>query len=156
MAPNPDVNGVVSHAATQWVVVACGSEGYGLPLDRSREIIPPRPLTRLPGCGPYVGGLVGIRGHVHTVFDFGAILRAQSSLLTADHRLVVLVVDGRRVAAVVDEVIAVCREPVPVTPLNGAGPPPNIKKDDVIGVGVHDGRSFLALDPDRILGRLFT
>ena len=90
------------------------------------------------------------------MFDFGTILRAESSLCTADHRLVVLVVHGRRVVAVVDEVVAVCREPIPVTPLNGAGPPRHIQKDDVVGVGVHDGRSFLALDPDRILGRLFT
>jgi chemotaxis signal transduction protein len=156
MAPSPAAEGAIAPAATQWVVFVCGPQWFGLPLDRSREILPPRSLTRLPGCGPQVGGLVGIRGRVHTVFDFGTILRDQSSLQTQDHRLLVLVVQGRRVAVAVDEVVAISREPLPITPLNGADRPAHIELDDVVGTGVLDGRSFLALDPDRILGRLLT
>ena len=156
MAPSPAAEGAVAPAATQWVVFACGPQWFGLPLDRSREILPPRALTRLPGCGAHVGGLVGIRGRVHTVFDFGVILRNESALQTRDHRLLVLVVHGRRVAAVVDEVVAVSRDVVPIAPLNGTKYPEHIEADDVVGVGTLDGHPFLALDPDRILGRLFT
>jgi purine-binding chemotaxis protein CheW len=72
---------VSSHAAdeavasglSQWVVFNCGDHRFGLPLDRTREILPPRSCTRLPGCGPEVAGLVGIRGRVLTVFDFGIV-----------------------------------------------------------------------------------
>lgn len=155
MVPSSAEDGVVTSDASQWVVFACGEHWFGLPLEISREILTPRAMTRLPGCGPEVCGLVGIRGRVHTVFDFGIILGSRSALVAPDHRMLVLVVDGRRVAVVVDEVIAVSREPAEVQPLDDALPRPgNVDRDDFVGTCVFGGRSFLALDPDRILGRL--
>jgi purine-binding chemotaxis protein CheW len=157
MVPNPAVDGAVASAASQWVVFACGEHWFGLPLDRTREILPPRAITRLPGCGPEVCGLVGIRGRVVTVFDFGVVMGGQSSLDRPDHRMLVLFVGGRRVAAVVDEIIAVSRETTGILPLDGdALRPYDVDRDDLVGIGALGDRPFLALDPDRILGRLLT
>lgn len=157
MVPSPAVPGAVAAAASQWVVFACGEHWFGLPLERTREILPPRSITRLPGCGPEVCGLVGIRGRVVTVFDFGVIIGGQSSLLKPDHRLLVLYASGRRVGAVVDEIIAVSREASGILPLDGdALRPYDIDRDDLIGIGALGDHPFLALDPDRILGRLLT
>lgn len=157
MVPNPAAQGVTTSAASQWVVFACGENWFGLPLDRTREILPPRPITRLPGCGPEVCGLVGIRGRVVTVFDFGIVIGGESSVKKPDHRMLVLFVQGRRVAAVVDEIVAVSRVVSSVLPLDGESLRPyDIDRDDLVGIGALDDRPFLALDPDRILGRLLT
>jgi purine-binding chemotaxis protein CheW len=157
MVPTPAVDGATVSAASQWVVFACGEHWFGLPLDRTREILPPRNITRLPGCGPEVCGLVGIRGRVVTVFDFGVVIGGSSSLLNPDHRLLVMYVLGRRVAAVVDEIVAVSREMSGVLPLSSdALRPYDVDRDDLLGIGALGDRPFLALDPDRILGRLLT
>jgi purine-binding chemotaxis protein CheW len=157
MVANPAAVGVISSKASQWVVFACGQHWFGLPLERTREILPPRAITRLPGCGPEVCGLVGIRGRVVTVFDFGVLIGSESSVNKPDHRMLVLFVLGRRVAAVVDEIIAVSRDVTGVLPLDGDSLRPyDIDRDDLIGIGALGDRPFLALDPDRILGRLLT
>jgi purine-binding chemotaxis protein CheW len=157
MVPNPAAEGVATSAASQWVVFACGEHWFGLPLERTREILPPRAITRLPGCGPEVCGLVGIRGRVVTVFDFGVVIGGESSVAKPDHRMLVMFVLGRRIAAVVDEIIAVSRDVGSVLPLDSdALRPYDIDRDDLIGIGALGDRPFLALDPDRILGRLLT
>jgi len=157
MVPKAAAEGVLTSAASQWVVFACGEHWFGLPLDRTREILPPRRITRLPGCGPEVCGLVGIRGRVVTVFDFGVIIGRESSVMKPDHRMLVMFVLGRRIAAVVDEIIAVSREVAGVLPLDTDSLRPyDIDRDDLVGIGALGDRPFLALDPDRILGRLLT
>jgi purine-binding chemotaxis protein CheW len=157
MVPDSAANAAATSAVSQWVVFACGDHLFGLPLDRTREILPPRSITRLPGCGPEVAGLVGIRGRVVTVFDFGVILGAAPAAQRPDHRMLVVFVNGKRVAVLVDEIIAVSRESSGVLPLDTeALRTYDIERDDVFGVGAMGELPFLALDPDRILGRLLT
>jgi purine-binding chemotaxis protein CheW len=157
MVPSSAANEAAISAASQWVVFACGDHLFGLPLDRTREILPPRPITRLPGCGPEVAGLVGIRGRVVTVFDLGVILDKNASAQRPDHRMLIVVIDGKRVAVLVDEIIAVSRDSSGVLPLDSdALRPYDIDRDDVLGIGALNEQPFLALDPERILGRLLT
>lgn len=157
MVPSSAADAAAATAASQWVVFACGDYWFGLPLNQTREILPPRPLTRLPGCGPEVAGLVGIRGRVMTVFDFGVLLVNAPAVRRQDHRMLVVVAHGKRVAVLVDAIIAVSRESAGVLPLDGdALRPYDVERDDVLGIGALDERPFLALDPERILGRLLT
>ena len=157
MASSPATDEAVASALSQWVVFACGEHRFGLPLERTREILPPRTFTRLPGCGPEVLGLVGIRGRVVTVFDCGVVMGGKSSTLATDHRLLVLIVRGKRVAVIVDEIIAVSRDETGITPIDQDAPRPyDIDAEDIVGVGTFADQPFLALDPDRILGRLLT
>lgn len=147
----------VASALSQWVVFACGEHRFGLPLERTREILPPRTFTRLPGCGPEVLGLVGIRGRVLTVFDFGIVAGVRSSMLAADHRLLVLIVRGKRVAVIVDEIIAVSRDETGIVPFGeDASTPASVAVEHIVGVGRFADQPFLALDPELILGRLLT
>jgi purine-binding chemotaxis protein CheW len=74
-----------------------------------REIIPARRPTRLPGAGPFVSGLVNVRGTIVTVLDlpvrFGRTEASQGagSIVLMDH--------GAKVVGVaVDEVLDVRRE----------------------------------------------
>ena len=71
--------------------------------------------------------------------------------------MLVVVIEGKRVAVLVDEIMAVSRDTTGVLPLDSdALRPYDIERDDVLGVGALDEQPFLALDPDRILGRLLT
>jgi purine-binding chemotaxis protein CheW len=44
---------------------------YGCDITEAQEIIPLRPMTRLPGAPPYVRGLINMRGIIVTVLDLG-------------------------------------------------------------------------------------
>lgn len=88
---------------------------YGVELGAVREIIPARRPTRLPGAGPYVSGLVNVRGTIVTVLDLAARLgvasdegpdasRGVGSIVLIEHGVKVVgvaveeVLDVRRVA----------------------------------------------------------
>ena len=139
-----------------WVVFSCGGERLGIPLLSSREVVPPQPLTRLPGCGPEVAGLVGLRGRVVTAFDMGVVVGAAPAQSVPDYRLLVLDYGERVVAIAVDAVVGIARElgaalePVGATALGQL----DSVRGDVIGVGMLEGERYLALDPERILKRL--
>lgn len=100
-------DGPPQRTAPEWLIIVCSGERYAIPLRQIREILVPQPFTRLPGCGPEVCGLVGLRGRILTVFDVGAALGLHPARLEAGHRLLLLEAGGGLVAGVVDEVVAV-------------------------------------------------
>lgn len=145
-----DAEAVLEAVATpQWLIVACDGRGFAIALERVSAIVPPRPYTRIPGCGPQVCGLAGVRGRVVTVFDLGAALGGTPSLAAADHRLLLVDHGDRRIGLVVNEVrLAAGMQLTPVA--RDAG----IDVTEVLGMGTIDGVSVLALDTDRLFERL--
>jgi purine-binding chemotaxis protein CheW len=141
-------------ALPEWVVFSCEDRLFGVPLTQMREVVTPQPLTRLPGCGPEVGGLMGLRGQVVTVFDMGVVLGLRGSLGVADHRILVLDYRATRVAAIaVDCVHGIARDEAHGLPeITDA----HVIVDAGIGVGDFEGKSFTAIDPNRILSQLLT
>jgi chemotaxis signal transduction protein len=135
-------------ASTQWVVFRCAGARFGLPLDRVREILAPRPFTRLPGAGPEVCGLAGIRGRVVTVLDLGVVLRNTPAAAVADHRLLLLDINGRQVGAAVDEVVMIV--PALVVPAGEGG----TELPAAVGTGRMEDGAFVALDPVRLIEQL--
>jgi chemotaxis signal transduction protein len=139
--------------AGRWVLFRCGDRTWGIALERVREILTPQPFTRLPGCGPAVAGLVGIRGRVVTAFDLGRLLASRSAAALPDHRLLLLDQGERVLGLVVDDVSAVADAVL--------RPPPGREEwlegfdtdtPDVIGIGEAEGATFVALDLDALLG----
>jgi purine-binding chemotaxis protein CheW len=129
-----------THAPTdpQWVVFVCGGRHWGFPLDVVREILTPRPFTRLPGAGPEVCGLIGVRGRVVTVLDLGVLLADRAAASLPDHRLLLLELGARRVGAAVDEVVTI----------GAAALKPGEDASGVeLGAGEVDAQRFTALDP---------
>lgn len=142
-------------AAPQWVVFACGDHWLAFPITRVREILPARPATRLPGCGPEVRGLIGLRGRLVTVFDLGAILGLEPSGEREDHRLVLLEHEGRVVGMAVDAMVAVTRTATHELSLHRETRQMfDIERDEIIGVGTLEGRPFTAIDADPVIRRL--
>ncbi len=144
-----------AQAAPEWVVFACDGHRFGVPLSSVREVLDPRPFTRLPGCTAAVSGLIGVRGRVVTTFDFGAVLSLRPSATQENHR-VILVEHGERVfALVVDGIVAVARAAAAELPLGAdALRALDIQRDDLIGIGAFGDEPFLAVDPGRVLARL--
>lgn len=145
----------VVDAAPEWVVFACDGHRFALPLGRVREVLEPRPVTRLPGCGPAVCGVVGVRGRVITTFDFGAALGLRPAGSLPNHRLILIEHGERLFAFAVDGIVAVARAAAAELPLTAAALQAlDIQRDDLLGIGAFGDEPFLAVDPDRLLGRL--
>lgn len=137
--------------APRWVVFACDGHRFGIPLSRVREIVSPRPYTRLPGCGPAVSGLIGLRGRVVTVFDFGALLSLAPAAEAADHRVILLEREDRLIGLAVDSIVAVAgaeaQLPIDADMLRAL----DIEQEHVLGVGTFGERPFVVVDPERVL-----
>lgn len=148
--------GATSAAGLEWVVFTCAGHRFAFPLQRVREILPPHEYTRIPGCSPVVCGLAGVRGRVVTVFDFGVAAKLRPALEAPDHRVVLVEHGERLVGLAVDAIEAVARSteelPLGADALRAL----DIERDDVLGVGALGDRPFLAVDPERVLGRLLT
>ena len=139
----------------QWVVFSCDRRRFVVPLERVREILTPQPYTRLPGCGPEVCGLVGVRGRVITVLDLGVLLTTHPAITGADHRILLVEQGERLVGAAVDEVVAVAHAHTqPFLPGEPGLAGLQLRKEDVVGAGKVDGQPFVALNIDAILGRV--
>jgi purine-binding chemotaxis protein CheW len=125
-----------------WAFFACSGKGYAVRLDRVHEIVPPQPLTRLPGCGPEVCGLIGLRGRVVTVFDFGVLNGDAPASSKPGHRLVLIWRGDRVIGLAVDEVVTI-------------GVPDPGGEDEPLSSQIRTGgREFTILDTDRIFGPL--
>src|SRR5207237_5797389 len=108
------------------------------------------------GCGPEVCGLLGLRGRVITVFDFGAVLGLRRATDFPDHRLLLLDHGERVTGFAVEEIVAVARaEARELTDDDRAEPLLERLGADVLGVvSVESEAPFYAVDADSILSRL--
>ena len=139
---------------TRWLLFQCSGRGLAIELDRVREISTPVRPTRVPGCGSNVYGLVGLRGRVVTVFDFGAALGERPSSEFEHHRLLFLERGGRLIGAAVDDVLSVAVTAHEPGPLEGLRALPGLQPDEVTGTCVVAGQRFIAVDIDLLLARL--
>ncbi|HUG01099.1 MAG TPA: chemotaxis protein CheW [Longimicrobiales bacterium] len=147
---------VASRQTPRWVVFRCADHRFAFPVGQIREILEARPLARLPGCGPEVGGLANLRGRIVTVFDFGASLSLRPSIEKPGHQLLVAEGGDRPAAFVVEEVLAVVSAvthglSVSVEDLKVL----DAYQEGLLGVGDWGGKAFLALDAGSVLERLW-
>jgi purine-binding chemotaxis protein CheW len=90
--------------AHRYLVAEAAGQRVAFPLEAVREIIPPRALTRLPGAGAWVLGLLNLRGLVLTVVDLSVRCGGTSG---ASPAIVVREVEGRMLGVQVAAVLAV-------------------------------------------------
>jgi chemotaxis signal transduction protein len=147
--------GSAAASVARWVVLECHGRFLGVPLDRVREITSPRPFTRLPGCGPEVCGLVGLRGRVITACDLGVVLRLRPAASHPDHRLIFLDGGERALAVAVEAVLMMAS----AEPDEAAPEPSELRRlglgaADVLGAATLGEMRVLLLDPDALIERL--
>jgi purine-binding chemotaxis protein CheW len=144
-----DESTVHASGVAQWVVFLCHGDMFGIPLEQVREIVAPRPFTRLPGASREVCGLVGVRGRVITVIDLGTLLGGRPSAGQPEHRLLLLDIDGRRIGAAVDEVVTIAAAEVEAT--DG---PVRVAAEASLGTGRVEAGTFAAVDPAILLNHV--
>ncbi len=85
-----------------------GATMYGCEIGATQEIIPLRPMTRLPGAPPFVRGLINMRGTIVTVLDLALRLDPSRSAAPVAGASIVLVRHGEHlVGLIVEEVLDV-------------------------------------------------
>ena len=138
----------------QYLTFGIDRERFALPIERVREVIDLRPVSRLPHAPCYVVGLIDVRGVGLLVID----LRAKFGFppVEATNRTRVILVDAifdgkaQGVGLVADCVFA-------VSDLSGDAlePAPSIgarwRADYVVGVGREGGEFVIVLDLDRLI-----
>lgn len=131
------------------VTLSLGEQVLAIPAVRLREILDPLPVTRVPGAGPLVPGVVNVRGTVVPLADLKQVLRIPEQAADDRRRFLVLDVTIAGEAAVVaieaDAVHEVSTietaiiEPVPATA--SAWPPEFL-------TGLYRGSNGFVLMPD--------
>jgi len=123
-----------------------GQTAYAAHLGTAHEIIPLRPLTRLPGAPPYVRGLINVRGIIVTVLDLGARLDSTRAPLEEGSILLVRYGAAQRLAGVVVEEVADVRA------LDFDEVDPAVASKEIVrGVGQLDGTPVIVLDLDALV-----
>jgi purine-binding chemotaxis protein CheW len=105
---------------------AVGEQEYVIDVMRIRSITRPLAVTPVAHAPPFVEGMIELRGEVVLVVDLRKRLGAAVSPLGPKSRMLVVLVNGREVALLVDRVLEVMRIPKSAIraapPLLGAGP----------------------------------
>ena len=111
----------------QLCAFAAGGEEYLIDLRRVREIVPPVPITSVPGAPEFVEGVIHLRGAVIPVVDVRRRLGVAPRLHGRQARFLLVEVARQLLALVVDEVVEVVRVPrselEPTAGLSGAAGP---------------------------------
>jgi purine-binding chemotaxis protein CheW len=123
-----------------------GERLFGCDIRDAQEIIPLRPMTRLPGAPPFVRGLINMRGTVVTVLDLGARIDPERGV-SNDGSILLVRYRERLVGMVVEEVADVrvldIEEPAATM---GAGANGIVK-----GVATLDDASVVILDLETLI-----
>ncbi len=89
----------------------CGAS-YAIPIERIREIVRLRPITRVPRAPDDIRGVIALRGEIVQVIDLRVRLALPASTPTKSSRiLVVCGADGQVAGILVDAVTEVMRVP---------------------------------------------
>lgn len=66
--------------APQWLLLELETGLYGVAGSAVREIVPHRPVTRLPGAPPFVRGIMNLRGQLVTIMDLSMRLTGRPAM----------------------------------------------------------------------------
>ncbi len=77
-------------AQSRCVAVRVGEALYGLDVDEVKEVVDPRPLTRVFHAPPAMAGVASLRGEVLPVIDLGVLLGRDPRASEREGRIVVV------------------------------------------------------------------
>lgn len=134
----------------QYITFLLDQEEYALELLKIREIIAFRPLTRVPGLGGFIKGILNLRGVIVPVFD----PREKFGLPRRDYDphtvIFILELMGRLMGLVVDSACDVIElHPQDIQPTPAFSTP--IAREYIRGIGSVDERMVVLLDADGLL-----
>ncbi|GJE62239.1 chemotaxis protein CheW [Methylobacterium trifolii] len=139
-----------------FLVCACGSERYGLPLSEVAQVLPMRPCTPVPGAVPALLGLVALSGRIVGVVGLARALDRAGAGDAADGHLVVLRLGAAPMALAVDRVLGLAHVAEAADAAAGRaglgnGPVSGYAPADPGGTGPGD---FVVVEPGPLLRRI--
>lgn len=135
---------------TQLVTFFVDRHEYAIDIMRIKEIIQPLPITPVPRAPAFIEGVVELRGAILPVVDLRKRFELAVAPPTRTTKYVVVSVEGRIVALVVDRL----GDKLQVAATDVKPPPAMVENQDAryfSGVCHHAGRIIMVLDIDRIL-----
>lgn len=136
-----------------YMVVAFGSQRFGLPAAACREVLKLPRIVKVPRLPAHLPGIINLRGEIVAVTDLRPLLGLPLVEATASFRLVVIAAGALRTALLVERVEgmrAVAAATVATLAEGSTHAAANLfsgKLDD------NEGRFLLLLDPQRLLER---
>ena len=88
----------------QFIGIRFGTELYGIPIEKTREITKPIRITGIPGTLPHVKGLMNLHGEILCVVDVKILLNMGKTQMTEKSRIVVVKTAEGPVGIFCDEV----------------------------------------------------
>ncbi len=88
----------------QVIVMAIGSERYGVDVNQVQSIEKVMPITRVPRTLPFIKGVINLRGVVTPVIDLRERFAFEETVLTDDTRITVVQTADMTVGMLVDAV----------------------------------------------------
>lgn len=108
----PDGDDDIIEDEEQVVVFRLGSEEFGVPIATVQEIVRvPEQLTHVPKAPGFVEGVINLRGSVLPVMDQRRRLGLEDAVRNDRQRIMVYVLDGKRMGFIVDAVSEVLKIP---------------------------------------------
>jgi purine-binding chemotaxis protein CheW len=152
--PGTDGDDAPEDDAPAYLTFDLSGQALGIDVAQVREIVDPRPITRLPNAPPDVRGVVDVRGASVPILDLRSILALDGSAAGAEARIVVIEIgaDRRAVGIEADRVRNVERiEPAEVeaVPTRGLG---RWDADGIRGLCRRGAEIVVLLDLDRVPG----
>lgn len=142
----------VEEEMSKVVIFISGKNRYALYGRNIKEILPPTPISWIPGLPEYLPGLINVRGDIESVIDISHFLGEEESPL--ERKLIAMAeVDGFRSGIMIDEVLDVVDVPLsdikpPLTTLSG------VVRDLVIGEIEHGGKAVTFLDIGKLAAKI--
>ncbi|KXG77634.1 Chemotaxis protein CheW [Fervidicola ferrireducens] len=134
----------------QFVVFKLGQEEYGVDIMQVNTIERMMPITRVPKAPDFVEGVINLRGEIIPVIDLKKRFGLASGEVTADTRIIIVMLDDLTVGMIVDSATEVVQ-----LPQDSIEPPPsvagNISSDFLEGVGKIGDRLLIILNLEKIL-----
>lgn len=96
-----------TEAAVLWSGVAfrVGDMRLVTPLDHVLEVLPPPPLTMVPGVKPWLKGVANVRGNLITIMDMPEFFGKPPVFVDPDARLMIMNIPGLHAGLLVNEVL---------------------------------------------------
>lgn len=131
----------------QFVTFFLCDHEIALPILQCREILRVPPITRVPEAPKHVRGVINLRGRIVPAIDARSCLGFETSPLTARSRLLVVEVESRHLALVVDRISRI----VKLSSAEMRPPPESSAVPSSIGIVPLDGNMLFITDVARIL-----
>jgi len=147
--------GTASNHAGKYLTFFLGSETYGIPVLKVREIISMLPITQVPQVSPYMKGVINLRGKVIPVLDLRIKFSLPEAEATASTCIVVVQVRGSEgqikligiIVDAVEEVANIAQADIEPTPDFGG----SISVQYILGMAKIKGTVKSLLDIDQII-----